>query len=324
MSFPINATASDYMAALSSLVLLRTGCDAFPVDSRNLLLHMAKVEHSQERRGILRSEAGYTAFLPLSPRPDRVDYAELILSILLDRMNRPFKSDGERSLMVSVFACHLLCPRPLLRVLNRRRIPVSYLEDCLGLPQRCIHALQYAPSCFVPQELNAALVSAYSRLSLPVPGESGTHSVPLWHYLEGYEDDTIRLARRPVLKLRRLQEAVDQSVPEHVLTQGHPASLWIDYTPDFSLFYQQFGSLSLETLYRHLFGQTPPLPLFGGRPAPSSLNYEEQMDRYLSRESSARLAIANLLYQRHYHPEESDLLSTSIRSLFEIKEGDNK
>ena len=73
-----------------------------------------------------------------------------------------------------------------------------------------------------------------------------------------------------------------------------------------------------------MFGQTPPLPLFGGRPAPSSLNYEEQMDRYLSRESSARLAIANLLYQRHYHPEESDLLSTSIRSLFEIKEGDNK
>ena len=63
--------------------------------------------------------------------------------------------------------------------------------------------------------------------------------------------------------------------------------------------------------------EDPPLPLFGGKPQTGAKDYAAQMERYLSRESAARLSMANLLYQQHYHPSEADILTSSIRKLYE-------
>ena len=114
-----------------------------------------------------------------------------------------------------------------------------------------------------------------------------------------------------------LLEAVNALVPEHVLTKGHPASLFIEYTEDFSVFSGQFATLDLEILYRLVFAEDPPLPLFGGKPQKGAKDYVDRAERYLSLQQAARLAMANLLYQRKYHPEETDILSASIRKLYE-------
>ena len=314
---PMMPTAEDYVATLASMVLIRSGCDTLPVDSLNLLRHVASVRRSGDAISISKDENGYTACIPAKIPLGRRLCAELLLSILLDRLGYTCNEEREKNRFQFVFTCHLLCPRPVFRLADRVWASVAFLEDYLGIPRSLVRSLPGCPSCYVPSEMNIRLLSQFRPHYHSLHIEDRTNEVAMKLFLRGYEDDEYRLTDRPEIKTGRLQEAVDALVPEHVLTKGHPASLYIEYSEDFSRFSGQFASIDMETLYRLVFGADPPLPLFGGMPEKGSRDYAIKADRYLSRESSARLAMANLLYQRKYRPDEADILSASIRKLYE-------
>ena len=145
--------------------------------------------------------------------------------------------------------------------------------------------------------------------------------IPISGFMGKY-DDKSSPADSPRSDLRALEKAVCSVIPEHVLTKGHPASLYIKYTTDFEKFSAQFAGLDLTALYRSVFGETPPMPLLGGKPDPASDGYAGKMERYLSRDASARIAFANIFYQRRYRQGEEDILTPSVKDLFANKEND--
>ena len=314
---PMQATIDDYAAALASIVLIRSGCDSFPVDTINLLRHMAKIHREGDSVSLIREENGYTVCIPAKNQPDRQLCASLILGLLLDSMGRKYRDGNEEKQLVFVFTCHLLCPRPIFRLADSTWTSVSFLRDFLGMPGHLIRNLARCPSCYVPKEMNLQLLSQFRHMWRRIAANGGINEIPLRKYFTGYEDDEYCLMDRPELQTDKLWKAVNSLIPEHVLTKGHPASLYIEYTEDFSSFVRQFATLDLEILYKLTFEKDPPLPIFGGKPQKGENDYAERMERYLSLESSVRLAMANLLYQRRFHPGAADLLTVSLRKLYE-------
>lgn len=317
MMEPMVATADDYLATLAAMVLLRSGCDNFPVDTMNLLRHMAKINRQGEAVSICKEESGYSVFIPEKIPLGRSLCASLVLGILLDRIGKPYRDDKDEKHSVFIFTCHLLCPRQVFRLADRRWASIAFLEDFLGMPRSLIKSLPLCPSCYVPKDMNIQLLSQLRQQYRSLYMQDRTNEIALGKYLKGYEDNEYLLEESPTVDTTKLQEAVDALIPEHVLTKGHPASLYIEYTEDFGAFSRQFGTLDLEILYKLVFEEEPPIPLFGGKPQKGAKDYATQMERYLSRESSARLSMANLLYQRYYRPEEPDILTASIRKLYE-------
>lgn len=313
----MQATIDDYAATLAAMVLLRSGIDSFPVDTMNLLRHMAKILRQGDTVTINKDESGYTVCVPAKKPLDRQLCASLIPAILLDNMGRRYRDGNEEKQFGFVFACHLLCPRQLFRLADSTWTSVSFLRDFLGLPGHLIQRLARCPSCYVPKELNLQLLSRFRQQHRSLTANDQPDEIPLRKYLTGYEDDENCLMEAPEIKTAPLWKAVNSLIPEHVLTKGHPASLYIDYTEDFGSFSRQFGTLDLELLYKLAFGKDPPLPLFGGKPQMGEKDYTERMERYLSRQASVRLAMANFLYQRRFHPDEADLLTVSLRKLYE-------
>jgi len=314
---PIVATADDYLATLSAMVLLRSGCDNFPVDTMNLLRHMAKINRQGDTVCLQKGEDGYTVFIPERIPLGRSLCASLILGILMDSLDRTYRNGDEEKHSVFVFTCHLLCPRQVFRLADREWASIAFLEDFLGMPRGLIQRLPKCPSCYVPKDMNMQLLSQLRQQYRSLYMQDRTNEIALRKYLIGYEDDEQLLEESPEINTDRMQEAVDALIPEYVLTKGHPASLFIEYTEDFGAFSRQFGTMDLAILYKLVFDEDPPLPLFGGKPQKGAKDYAVRMDRYLSRESSARLSMANLLYQRRYRPEETDILTASIRKLYE-------
>lgn len=313
----LEATAEDYMATLAAMVLIRSGCDTFPVDTVNLLRHAARIKKEGNGTAIAKDENGYTITVPEKMRLGNALCSELLLGILMDSMGYSFHDEREKRRFTSVFTCHLLSPRPVFRMADRTWSSIAFLEESLGLPRRMASELARCPSCYVPKEMNVRLLSQFRQHCHSLGAQDRTNEIALRMYLTGYEDDDYQLEGRPEIKTQRMQAAVDSLIPEHVLTKGHPASLYIEYTEDFETFSSQFGALDLEILYRLVFAEDPPLPLFGGRPEAGAKDYAVRMERYLSRESAARLSMANLIYQRRYHPQEADILTASIRKLYE-------
>ena len=318
MREPMQATVDDYTATLAAMVLIRSGCDSFPVDTMNLLRHMAKIVREGDSVSFKKEEDGYTVFIPAQIPLGRQLCASLVLSILLDSMGKAYRDDDEKRHLVFVFTCHLLSPRHVFRLADRTWTSISFLEDFLGMPRQLIQSLPRCPSCYVPKEMNLQLLSQFRQQYRSLAFSDRTNEVALRKYLTGYEDDEYCLTERPDIKTAKMQEAVDALIPEHVLTKGHPASLYVEYTEDFDTFSRQFGTLDLELLYRLVFEEDPPLPLFGGMPQRSDKDYAAKMDLYLSRRSSARLAMANLLYQRRFRPGEADILAAPLRKLYEV------
>lgn len=314
----LQATAEDYIATLATMVLLRAGCDHMPVDAKNLLYHAACVTRSGQEVSITKSENGYTVNIPEKVQPARSLCADLLLSILLDAIGRPCRNSQEQKVFQSVFSSHLLCPRPVFKLAHRTWSSMAFLESFFGLQTRFIGVLTSCPSCYVPKELNNRLIDLLRPQYLSLHVADQTNEVSLFRFMDGYEDDSEQLNEPPYLDISRIQGAVDTLIPEHVLTEGHPASLYIEYTEDFEVFSRQFSRLDLAILYASLFEEAPPMPLFGGKPEPGCKAYADRMGRYLSCESSARLAMANAFYQRKYHPSEADILTLSIRKLFEL------
>lgn len=292
--------AEDYIATLATQVLLQAGCDHLPVNAVNLLR--------------LVRQGGRT--------PNAITAAEDLLCLLLARMGRPFRSTTERQLFVTVFACHLLCPRPLLRLLGQPWCSRAFLKETLALPLQLESMLQRCPACYVPADLNAALLAQLreirqrdgsSVLSQPknfawqdddkteepslrliaMPNE-----VDLSRYLEGYEDAEFRLRERPAMRLEKLEAAVDALIPAHSLTLDHPGSLYIEDAEDFASFYPQFATMPLLPLYRKAYGEDPPQPLPGDRPQPGEKDYASHMESYLAREEATRLSLAQRLFQK--------------------------
>lgn len=311
-------TAEDYMATLATMVLLRSGCDSFPVDTRNLLCHVARITRSGEEVTITKDDSGYTISIPEKKPLGTALCAELLLSLLMDSMGRQFRDDNARRHFVFVFSCHLLCPRPVFRLTGRNWSSITFLEDTLGIPRWMVKKLPECPACYVPKDMNIRLLSQLREKYPSMGANDNTNEIALRLYLTGYEDELDELEEPPAINTSPLLEAVNALVPEHVLTEGHPASLYIEYTEDFEVFSRQFSRLDLAILYASLFEEAPPMPLFGGKPEPGCKAYADRMGRYLSCESSARIAMANAFYQRRYHPSEADILTLSIRKLFEL------
>lgn len=313
----MRATPDDYTATLATMVLIRSGCNSFPVDTMNLLRHMAKISRQGDNVSLQKDGSGYTVFIPEKVPLGRNLCASLVLGILMDGMGMAYRDGEDEAHTIFVFTCHLLCPRHVFRLADRDWTSISFLEDFLGMSRNFIQRLPLCPSCYVPKEMNLQLLAQFRQQYLSLAVNDRTNEVALRKYLRGYEDDEYCLTERPELDTVKMQEAVDALVPKHVLTKGHPASLYIEYTKDFEAFSRQFGMLDLEILFKLAFGEDPPLPLFGGMPQRGGRDYAMRMDRYLSLESSARLAMANLLYQRRFRPDEADVIAPSLRRLYE-------
>lgn len=314
---PMQTTIDDYAATLAAMVLLRSGCDSFPVDTVNLLRHMAKILRQGDTVTINKDESVYTVCVPAKILLDRQLCVSLISAILLDSIGKRYRDGNEEKQFGFVFTCHLLCPRQLFRLADSTWTSVSFLRDFLGMPMHLIRNLARCPSSYVPKEMNLWLLSQFRQQHRALAANDLPDEIPLRKYLTGYEDDENCLMAKPEIQTEPLWKAVNSLIPEHVLTKGHPASLYIEYTEDFGSFSRQFGTLDLEILYKLAFDEDPPLPLFGGKPQKGEKDYTERMERYLSRQASVRLAMANLLYQRRFHPGEADLLTVSLRKLYE-------
>ena len=317
MTEPMQATMDDYIATLATMSLIRSGCNSFPVDTLNLLRHMAKIGREGNSIVLQKDEVGYTILIPEDVPLDRYLCASLILDILLDSLGIKYHDENERKHAVFVFACHLLCPRQIFRLTDRTWTSISFLESFLGIPRHLIRSLPRCPSCYVPRDMNMQLLSLFRQQYRSLYVQDRANEIALRKYLTGYEDDEYCLEKRPEIHTEKMREAMASLIPEYVLTKGHPASLFIEYTEDFETFSCQFGTLDLEILYRLIFDEDPPLPLFGGKPKKGTKDYAVRIEKYFSRESSVRLAIANLLFQQKYRPEEADILAASIRRLYE-------
>ena len=323
--------AEDYIAALATQVLLRAGCDHLPVNAVNLLRLVRQRTRQRDGSSVLSSSCreefrGRDKTEEPSPcLTNAITAAEDLLCLLLARMGRPFRSAAERRLFVTVFTCHLLCPRPLLRLLGQPWCSRAFLKETLALPPQLESMLLRCPACYVPADLNAALLAQLREIRqrdgssvlfqprkvtieednkteepslcldclTPMPNE-----VDLSRYLEGYEDAEFRLRERPAMRLEKLEAAVDALIPAHSLTLDHPDSLYIEDAEDFASFYPQFAAMSLLPLYRKAYGEDPPQPLLGNRPKPGEKNYAANMESYLAREEATRLALAQRLFHQ--------------------------
>ena len=338
---PLPAAPEDYIASLASLVLLRAGCDHFPVVPLALLRRAAAIVRAGEEISVspaapedpaappaadnlaAQPAPAYTVAIPENLPLDRAWCAEALLCLLLRALGRDFRDDRERRRFVMVFTCHLLCPRPALALMHRTWASAALLERFFGLPRRAVRMLCRCPACYVPEELNTALLSAFrARAGIPAPAPGEINEVALRVYMSGYADEDLRLAAAPALRLDRLRDAVDALIPAHALSLGHPASLMPPAGQDFAAFSRQFAALGPEALYRLAFpGEEPVPPLRGGdRPQPGDKDYAPRMREVLLRESAARLAAARLLYRPDAPAAEKSLLAETLRGLYDRKE----
>ena len=313
-------TPDDYIATLAVMTLLRAGCDHIPVEAKNLLLHCADLSFEGSETRIAQTENGYSVSVPGWTRLTGVFCSDTILALLLRSMGRRYKDSDEKHRFRQIFACHLLCPRPVL-ALSRDNISLRMLENRFGLAGSFSQTLSACPPCYVPAEMNARLAGQL-KSDILEPSDGGIGDMLQISGFMGKYDDKSYAADSPQPDLRALEKAVCSVIPEHVLTKGHPASLYIKYTTDFEKFSAQFAGLDLSALYRSVFGETPPMPLLGGKPDPASDGYAGKMERYLSREASARIAFANIFYQRRYRQGEEDILTPSVKAFFAKKEND--
>ncbi len=312
------ARPEDLVAALAAMVLIRSGCDHLPVDIRYLLRKTASIRVWTNQSGIVKDRGRYTVLVPASDLPEATRCCNLLLDVLLDSLGIMIADEPKKQRLQSIFACHLLCPRPIFRITGRTWCSIAFLEEDLGLPRQILQDLSRCPSCYVPKELNNCLLQQLRRHRGSIGRKGEMKEVDLRHYLLGYEDEEEPLKNRPVFSTGSLQETVDAIIPEGILTKEEP-ELFIAYTEDFEAFFHQFFRLDLAQLYRVALEEDPPLPLFGGKPQKDDKDYATRMERYLYRVSTARLAMAHLFYQRKYHPEQDAGLEVSIRKLYAAK-----
>lgn len=317
MNNPIEAYLGDFSASMATMVLLRSGCDTLPVDTLALLQHIAKLSYEDiEKAEISKDDTGYTIHIPTKIHVGRAFWAEQIFHIIIDNIDDFYPNKAMMTLCFDEFLSHLLCPRVLFQMSRHAWSSSKALQDKFGFSQYSLRKLLRCPSCYVPRELNIRLMQQLKPKYQSYLLDDTSNDLSLYQFLIGYEDEEACLAAVPEMDLEPIQKAIDTVIPEHVLTEGHPASLYISYTEDFQSFYKQFGKLDLGLLYKALFFEDPPEPLLGGRPQPDEDNYADRYATYLLREEAARLSCAQLFFQRKYHPADPDTLTSTIRELY--------
>lgn len=95
------------------------------------------------------------------------------------------------------FAHHLLCPRPIIRMIQESKMPLtlSAMTNTVGCSEECIEDMQSIPGAHVPKELNRKVrdlfargIGEYIRFHLASPKKDKSPIVDLGTYMDNYEE----------------------------------------------------------------------------------------------------------------------------------------
>lgn len=102
-----------------------------------------------------------------------------------------------RALEAAVFAHHLICPRPVIRLLQSSGLPLTLavLSNTTGCSDECVTDMQALPGVRVPAELNRAVrdlfaphIEEFISFCRSGPNRASSPLIDLGSYMEGYEE----------------------------------------------------------------------------------------------------------------------------------------
>ena len=107
------------------------------------------------------------------------------------------RSMEARMAEATCFAMHLICPRPVLRLLVDSGLPITMnvLANTTGCANECIEKMQAIPGTNVDPALNRTVrdlfaphIQEYSRFYLSSPKKDNSPVVDFGTYMDGYEE----------------------------------------------------------------------------------------------------------------------------------------
>lgn len=107
------------------------------------------------------------------------------------------KHPGARMAEALCFAHHLLCPRPIIRIIQDSGMPLTMdaLTETVGCSDVCVSDMQTIPGTHVPKELNrevrdlfASQISEYVRFHRSSPMKDRSGIIDVGSYMDFYED----------------------------------------------------------------------------------------------------------------------------------------
>ena len=107
------------------------------------------------------------------------------------------RSMEARMAEANCFSIHLICPRPVLRMLADSGVPLTMnvLANTTGCSVECIEKMQSLPGIHVDPALNRAVrelfaphITEFARFYQSSPGPDHSPVVDLCHYMDGYEE----------------------------------------------------------------------------------------------------------------------------------------
>lgn len=107
------------------------------------------------------------------------------------------RPDDVRTEEALCFARHLLCPRPLLKLIQDADIPITIelLGSITGCYRRCLEGMRKTPGAHVPPELNRLVRDQFAdyarnfiRYAMTVKDEDTSEIADFGTYMENYEE----------------------------------------------------------------------------------------------------------------------------------------
>ena len=95
------------------------------------------------------------------------------------------------------FAHHLLCPRPIIRIIQESRMPLTLtaLANTVGCSEECVDDMREIPGTHVPRELNRQVrglfergINEYIRFHRSSPMKDNSPLIDLGTYMDYYEE----------------------------------------------------------------------------------------------------------------------------------------
>lgn len=95
------------------------------------------------------------------------------------------------------FAHHLLCPRPIIRIMQESRMPLTLtaLANTVGCSEDCVDDMREIPGAHVPAELNRQVrgmfereINEYIRFHLASPMQDKSPLIDLGTYMDHYTE----------------------------------------------------------------------------------------------------------------------------------------
>lgn len=107
------------------------------------------------------------------------------------------RSSPVRRAEAMCFAHHLLCPRPIIRMMQESSMPLTLtaLANTVGCSEDCVEDMRQIPGAHVPAEMNRAVraqfargIQEYIRFHLASPMADRSPLIDLGTYMDHYEE----------------------------------------------------------------------------------------------------------------------------------------